>query len=64
MDPCGDGVEVPAERVGEALHWRRGVLLGLADPLRKKVSASVADEIGDVRAKSQARAMSGQASRT
>jgi hypothetical protein len=43
----GDGVEVLAEEAGEALHRLGGVLFGLADPLQKKVSTPVTDEIGE-----------------
>ncbi|WP_406370116.1 hypothetical protein OH781_03000 [Streptomyces sp. NBC_01550] len=42
-----DGVEVPTEEAGEALHSLGGVLFGLADPLQQQVSAPATDEIGE-----------------
>nr|WP_033328677.1 hypothetical protein [Streptomyces yerevanensis] len=43
----GHRVEVLAEETGEALHGLRRVLLGLPDPLQQKVTALLADKIGE-----------------
>ena len=46
----GDGGEVLAQEAGEGPDWRRGVLLGLANPFRQEASAAGEEVMGSARA--------------
>ncbi|WRZ69683.1 hypothetical protein OG521_00495 [Streptomyces sp. NBC_01463] len=46
-DSGGDGVQVLAREVGEAVHRFLGVLLGLPDPFEYEGPTSVADQVGE-----------------